>query len=59
MKKNEKITVSDLVEQIADEAKVSKNVARSLLKDMSALIGDGLRHDGKVRISGLGIFELK
>ncbi|MFV9646842.1 MAG: HU family DNA-binding protein [Desulfobacterales bacterium] len=59
MKKNEKITVSDLVEQIADEAKVSKNVARSLLKEMSAIIDDKLRHDGKVRISGLGIFELK
>jgi len=59
MKRNDKITFSDLVERIADEAKVSKNVARSLLKEMSAIIDDRLRHDGKVRISGLGIFELK
>jgi nucleoid DNA-binding protein len=59
MKRNEKITVSDLVERIADEAKVSKNVARSLLKEMSAIIDDRLRQDGKVRISGLGIFKLK
>ncbi len=59
MKKNDKITFSDLVERIADEAKVSKNVARSLLKEMPAIIDDRLRHDGKVRISGLGIFQLK
>ena len=59
MKRNDKITFSDLVERIADEAKVSKNVARSLLKEMSAIIDDKLRHDGKVRISGLGIFGLK
>lgn len=59
MKRNDKVTFSDLVERIADEAKVSKNVARSLLKDMSAIIDDRLRHDGKVRISGLGIFKLK
>lgn len=59
MKRNKKITFSELVERIADEAKVSKNVARSLLKEMSAVVDDGLRHDGKVRISGLGIFKLK
>ena len=59
MKRNDKITVSDLIERIADEAKVSKNVARSLLKEMSAVIDDRLQQDGKVRISGLGIFKLK
>ncbi len=59
MKRNEKITFSELVGRIADEAKVSKKVARSLLKEMSAIIDDGLRHDGKVRISDLGIFKLK
>ncbi|MBW1821223.1 MAG: HU family DNA-binding protein [Deltaproteobacteria bacterium] len=59
MKRNEKITFSELVGRIADEAKVSKKVARSLLKEMSAIIDDGLRHNGKVRISGLGIFKLK
>ena len=59
MKRNDKINFSDLVERIGDEAKVSKNVASSLLKEMSAVINDRLRHDGKVRISGLGIFELK
>ena len=59
MKRNDKINFSDLVERIADEAKVSKNVARSLLKEMSAIIDDRLRHDDKVRISGLGIFKLR
>ena len=59
MKRNDKIAFSDLVERIADEAKVSKNVARSLLKEMSTIIDDRLRHEGKVRISGLGIFNLK
>jgi len=59
MKRNDKITFSDLVERIAEKAKVSKTVARSLLKEMSAIIDDRLSHDGKVRISGLGIFGLK
>ena len=59
MKRNDKITFLDLVERLADEAKVSKKVASGLLKEMTAIIDDGLRHDGKVRISGLGIFELK
>ncbi len=59
MKRSDKITLSELVGRVADEAKVSKKVARSLLKEMSSIIDDGLRQDGKVRISGLGIFKLK
>jgi len=59
MKKNDKLTFSHLVERVADEAKVSKNAARSLLKEMSSIIDDRLRQDGKVRISRLGIFKLK
>lgn len=59
MKKNDKLTFSHLVERVADEAKVSKNAARSLLKEMSSIIDDRLRQDGKVRISHLGIFKLK
>lgn len=59
MKRNDKITFSDLVGRIADEAKVSKNATRSLIKEMSSTIDDGLVQDGKVSISGLGIFKLK
>ncbi|MCP4371412.1 MAG: LysM peptidoglycan-binding domain-containing protein [Deltaproteobacteria bacterium] len=59
MKKNDKLTFSHLVDRIAGEAKVSKNAARSLLKEMSSIIDDRLRQDGKVRISRIGIFKLK
>ncbi|MDY6791483.1 MAG: HU family DNA-binding protein [Thermodesulfobacteriota bacterium] len=59
MKRNDKITFSDLVGRIADEAKVSQNATRHLLKEMSSIIDDRLVQEGKVSISGLGIFKLK
>ena len=59
MKRNDKITFSHLVGRVADEAKVSRNVSRNLLKEISSIIDGQLRDDGKVRISRLGIFKLK
>jgi len=59
MKRNDKITFSHLVGRVADEAKVSMNVSRNLLKEISSIIDGQLRDDGKVRISRLGIFKLK
>ena len=38
MKSNDKLTFSQVVERIADEAKVSKNMARNVLKEMSSII---------------------
>ena len=59
MKRNDKVTFSHLVERIADEAKVSKNMARNVLKEMSSIIDGQLGDGSKVRISRLGIFKLK
>jgi nucleoid DNA-binding protein len=59
MKRNDKLTFSQLVERIADEAKVSKNMARNVLKEMSSIIDGQLRDGRKIRISRLGIFKLK
>ena len=59
MKSNDKLTFSQVVERIADEAKVSKNMARNVLKEMSSIIDGQLRDEGKVSISRLGIFKLR
>ena len=59
MKRNDKITFSHLVGRVADEAKVSRNVSRNLLKEISSIIDGQLRDGSKVRISRLGIFKLK
>jgi len=59
MKRNEKLTFSQLVERVADEAKVSKNMARNVLKEMSSIIDEQLQDGSKVSISRLGIFKLK
>ena len=59
MKRNDKVTFSHLVGRIADEAKVSRNVSRNLLKEISSIIDGQLRDGSKVRISRLGIFKLK
>ena len=59
MKRNDKLTFSQLVERIADEAKVSKNMAHNVLKEMSSIIDGQLRDGSKIRISRLGIFKLK
>ncbi|MBT8373332.1 MAG: HU family DNA-binding protein, partial [Deltaproteobacteria bacterium] len=59
MKRNDKLTFSHLVERVADEAKVSKNMARNVLKEMSSIIDEQLQDGSKVSISRLGIFKLK
>ncbi len=59
MKSNDKLTFSQVVERIADEAKVSKNMARNVLKEMSSIVDDQLRDGSKVSISRLGIFKLR
>lgn len=56
---SKKITFSDLVGCIADEAGVSKRVTHDLLKRMAAVVNEGLLRDGRVSITGLGIFRLK
>jgi len=55
----DKITFSNLMEQIADETGASRQKVHDLLKEMVAIIDEGLWRDGRVSISGLGIFGLK
>jgi nucleoid DNA-binding protein len=59
MNTNDKLTFSQMVERVAAEAKVSKSMARKVLKEMSSIIDGQLRDGSKVSISRLGIFKLK
>lgn len=54
-----KITFSDLVERIAEEAGASKRVIHGLFKEMVTVSNEGLLRDGHVYITGLGTFKLK
>ncbi len=54
-----KITFSDLVGRIADETGASRRVIHDLLKEISTVTNVGLMRDGRVDITGLGLFKLK
>ena len=54
-----KITFSDLVGRIADETGASRRVIHDLLKEISTVTNEGLMRDGRVNITGLGLFKLK
>ena len=54
-----KIKYSELIEAIADEADVSRQLIHDLLKETSELIENGLVKDGRANIKGLGHFTLK
>ncbi len=55
---NEKITFSDLVDQIAAEAGASKQLVHDLLIEAGNVTRDGLKRDGFVNLGGLGRFRL-
>ncbi|MCF8374587.1 MAG: HU family DNA-binding protein [Bacteroidales bacterium] len=55
----EKITLAELIDIIADETGESKQSVHDMIIETSNVIGDGLRNDGVVNISGLGKFLLK
>jgi len=54
-----KITYAQLQERVAAAARLSKNEAQSLLKELTAAVVAGLVADGKVNLSGLGRFSRK
>lgn len=54
-----KITFANLIELVANKSGNSKQQTRDLLKEVVAVANMGLLKDGRVNISGLGIFYLK
>ena len=54
-----KITFAKLIELVANKSGKSKQQTRDLLKEVVAVVNMGLLKDGRVNISGLGIFYLK
>ena len=55
----EKITFSDLIDKIAEETGASKKLIHDLLIETKNITSEGLEHDGRMNISGLGNFDLK
>ena len=56
---SEKITFDDLTRLVSDQLGVSQRFAKTFSKELVTIIRDGLKRDGKVNLSKLGIFELK
>ncbi len=56
---HEKISFKRLIEDISARGGVSQNVSRLFVREMAAVIREGLLEDGVVQLSGLGIFRLK
>ena len=54
-----KLTFSELVEQVAGATGFSKQISHDFLKDLSETIEAGLIRDGHVRLKGLGSFQLR
>ncbi len=54
-----KITYAQLQERVAAAAGITKKEAQTLLKEVTAAVGDGLVTDGKVNLAGLGRFSRK
>jgi DNA-binding protein HU-beta len=54
-----KLTFSDLIDKIAGETGASKQIIHDLLKEIGNLTKEGLEHNGRQRIKGLGYFSLK
>ena len=50
---------SKLVEAVANDIKVNKSLAKKAVKSIIGNIMRHLRDDGKVSISGLGVFRVK
>ena len=56
---NKKILFSDLIDKIAKETGATKQCIHDLLKETINITKEGLEQSGKVKISGLGQFNLK
>lgn len=55
---NQKITFDVIVNTIVEKNSISKSFARSLIKELTQLIKDGLIRDNVVNLAGFGIFKL-
>ena len=55
---NQKITFDQILDTIVDKSSISKTFARTLIKELTALIQDGLLKDNTVTLAGFGIFKL-
>ncbi len=53
------LTKADLVDAIYDNLPIDKQKATQIIEDWVEIIKDGLEKDGKVMISGFGVFEVK
>lgn len=53
------MVIKDLVDDVAAKARLTKKDAEAAINAVFAGIADGLVTDGKVLISGFGIFEVK
>jgi DNA-binding protein HU-beta len=59
LKKAETVTLKTVFEQLAAEHDLSKKQAQSLLTDFVASVTNILKNGDRVRMSGLGIIEVK
>jgi DNA-binding protein HU-beta len=50
------MTKADLVSKLAEEGKVTKKVAATMLSTLVKTLQEGLKQEGKIRIDGLGTF---
>ncbi len=53
------MVIKDLVDDVADKARITKKDAEAAINAVFAGIAQGLANEGKVLISGFGIFEVK
>ena len=53
------LTKADLADAIYETISVDKNKAALIIEDWIELIKEGLEKDGKVMLSGFGVFEVK
>jgi len=54
----QKISFDQILDSIVDKNSISKTFARTLVKELTALIQEGLLKDSTVTLAGFGIFKL-
>lgn len=55
---NQKIKFDQIINAVVEQNNISKTFARSLLKELTSLIQEGLLRDNVVNLAGFGIFKL-
>ncbi|MBP6872836.1 MAG: HU family DNA-binding protein [Bacteroidales bacterium] len=53
------LVTSEIIEQVARKAGITKKLASELLHAIPEIIAEGLQRDGEVRVRGLGTFRMK